>query len=127
MWVSLTQRVDGGYRENGKLYYNGEFIIEESKEDIFCEFSKIDIRFNNISAIIQFHKFEYEKDGKISHLYKINNYKEQIKKLVSERASLLLELLNSTYDFETLNNENLQYYYSFAGKEIIIYNECSIN
>ena len=31
VWVSLSQRVDGAYRENGKLYCFGEYIIDEDK------------------------------------------------------------------------------------------------
>ena len=31
IWVSLTQKVDGAYRQNGKLYFCDKFIIDESK------------------------------------------------------------------------------------------------
>lgn len=30
IWVSLKERVDGAYRENGKLYYKNEYITDES-------------------------------------------------------------------------------------------------
>ena len=29
--MSLEQKVDGGYRENGKLYFRGEYIVDEDK------------------------------------------------------------------------------------------------
>ena len=31
IWISANQRVYGAYRENGKLYFNGEYIIDESE------------------------------------------------------------------------------------------------
>lgn len=29
-WVSIKEKVDGAYRQNGKLYFNDEFVINES-------------------------------------------------------------------------------------------------
>lgn len=37
VWVSLYERVDGAYRQNGKLYYNDEYVMDESELTIFGE------------------------------------------------------------------------------------------
>ncbi len=37
VWVSLTQKVKGGYRINGKLYFNDEEIMDESTLTVFGE------------------------------------------------------------------------------------------
>jgi UDP-N-acetylmuramoylalanine--D-glutamate ligase len=37
VWVSLVSVVDGAYRENGKLYYKGEFIIDQDDLKLYGE------------------------------------------------------------------------------------------
>ncbi len=37
VWVSLKEKVFGAYRQNGKLFFNQEFIMEESDLSIFGE------------------------------------------------------------------------------------------
>ena len=37
VWVSINGRVDGAYRENGKLYYKGEYVIDEKDLKLYGE------------------------------------------------------------------------------------------
>lgn len=37
VWVSIKEKIDGAYAENGKLYYKGEYVAEESDVPISGE------------------------------------------------------------------------------------------
>jgi UDP-N-acetylmuramoylalanine--D-glutamate ligase len=37
VWVSINGRVDGAYRENGKLYYKGEYVLDETDLKLYGE------------------------------------------------------------------------------------------
>ncbi len=45
VWVSLKERVDGAYRENGKLYFNNEFIVDEKELRLKGEHNIYDVLF----------------------------------------------------------------------------------
>ena len=51
-WVSLLGTVDGAYREQGKLYYKGEYIIDESELTLYGEHNVYNALFAIASAKI---------------------------------------------------------------------------
>lgn len=46
IWVSLKEKVDGAYLLNGKLYFNGEYIIDEKDLSIKGEHNVMDALFS---------------------------------------------------------------------------------
>ncbi len=52
VWVSLLGAVDGAYREQGKLYYKGEFVIDESELTLSGEHNVFNTLFAIASAKI---------------------------------------------------------------------------
>lgn len=49
-WVSLKEKVDGAYRENGRLYFNNEFIVDEKDLRLKGEHNIYDVLFAILCA-----------------------------------------------------------------------------
>ena len=45
IWISAEQRIYGAYRENGKLYFNGEYIIDEDQLTVSGEHNVYNVLF----------------------------------------------------------------------------------
>ena len=50
VWVSTKEKVDGAYLENGKFYFNGEYIVDESELRIKGEHNSYDALFAIVCA-----------------------------------------------------------------------------
>lgn len=50
IWVSLKEKVDGAYRENGKLFFNEEFIADENELRLKGDHNIYDVLFSVVCA-----------------------------------------------------------------------------
>lgn len=99
------------------------FGVPESKIAQFRTFLLLSKKYMNLWSMIKCHATEIEENvgDKEYHQKMITYYHEVLKKVIEDRAYVLCDILDNTYSFERLNTDDLNYQYSYLGREIIFY------
>lgn len=98
VWVSVKEKVEGAYRQDGKLYFNEEYIISENQLAINGEHNVCDVLFAIASAKLMGVKNENIHKA----LAEFKGVRHRIEKICEKNGVIFYNDSKSTNTFSTL-------------------------